>query len=94
MNKKAKPLKKNRLVPTAKWHDLDSLVVTDLIVPAKAWTALGDLVDIHHYRDLGEPIREGIRMVIQQNAQALLAKRTAIAARMIAQAVETNALKS
>jgi hypothetical protein len=72
--------------PTGEWWDMKNLIVKDLIVPAKAWTQLGNIVDVCHYKDLGEPVREGIRLVIARNAEALLARETAIHARIIAQA--------
>jgi hypothetical protein len=72
--------------PMAKLYDMDNVIVQDLIVPARAWDELGNLVLLKKYKDLGEPIREGIRLVIQRNAESLLQAKTRIGARMIAEA--------
>jgi len=81
-----RPAGKKPPTPTAEEYDLQNVIAKDLIVPAKAWRQLGDIVDLCHYRDLGDPIREGIRLVIARNAEGLLARETAIHARIIAQA--------
>lgn len=81
-----RPAGKKAPAPTAEYYDLQNQIVRDLIVPAGAWRQLGDIVDLCHYRDLGDPIREGIRLMIARNAEALLARETAIQARVIAQA--------
>ncbi len=72
--------------PTAEEWDLKNLIVKDLIVSSNAWSQLGEIVDLCNYRDLGDPIREGIRLMIARNAEALLARKTAIQSRIIAQA--------
>jgi hypothetical protein len=88
MSKKIKTKKTDNKppTPTGEYYDLENLIVKDLIVSNRAWSQLGDIVDLCHYKDLGDPIREGIRMVIARNADALLARETAIHARIIAQA--------
>ena len=72
--------------PTAEWWDLKNVIVRDLIVPAKAWSQLVNIVDLANCKDLGDPIREGIRLVIARNAEGLLAREAAVHARIIAQA--------
>lgn len=81
-----RPTREKRPTPTAEYYDLENVIAKDLIVSCKAWSQLADIVDVCHYKDLGEPIREGIRLVIARNADALLARRNAIHARIIAQA--------
>lgn len=81
INKPGKPP-----TPTAEYYDLENLIVKDLIVSSRAWSQLADIVDVCHYKDLGEPIREGIRLVIARNAEALLARRNAIHSLIIARA--------
>jgi hypothetical protein len=72
--------------PTAKFYDMENVIVQDLIVSATAWDELGQLVLLKKYKDLGEPIREGIRLIIQRNADTLMVAHTAVAAQRIAKA--------
>lgn len=60
-----------KLVPVITWYNMSYWLVNGLLLKDKAWTALEDLIELGRYEDLGEALREGVRLLLLENADIL-----------------------
>jgi hypothetical protein len=72
--------------PTVRVDDQAEYVTLTVTVPMRVWSELSDLVGVR-YKDMGEPVREGLRKVLQENAALLLANKIKVGSWLLARAM-------
>ena len=68
-------------------HDLEYVIANNLAVPGGAMHLVTDLVHFGIYNDIGAAIRAGIRLLIEQNRDSLLANEARMARQQIVKAL-------
>ncbi len=54
------------------WHSTDYWLLNGFLLPELAYSALSELVRLGHFQNLDAAIREGLRIVLEENTPALI----------------------
>ena len=54
------------------WHSMDYWLLNGFLLPELAYEGLGALIELGRFQNLDTAIREGIRVLLEENAPALI----------------------
>lgn len=54
------------------WYNTEHWLMNGFLLPARAHSALGDLVGLGRFPNLEAAVREGIRMLLEENSSLLI----------------------
>jgi Arc/MetJ-type ribon-helix-helix transcriptional regulator len=54
------------------WHSMDYWLLNGFLLPELAYEGLGALIELGRFQSLDTAIREGIRVLLEENAPALI----------------------
>jgi Arc/MetJ-type ribon-helix-helix transcriptional regulator len=54
------------------WHSRDYQLLNGFLLPELAYSALSELIRLGHFQNLDAAIREGLRILLEENAPALV----------------------
>jgi hypothetical protein len=63
------------------------MILCDIPVPLRVWSQISDLSIARGDKDIGVPVREGLKRVLQENAALLLTSKVRLESQLIARAM-------